>query len=420
MWSTGHWCALRPGISSPNPTAYLAGVGEEFGMPAKGKHRRPRFNRFTRIGVAAGTTGAAVALPLVSATGAHAAAPTTWDKVATCESTNNWSINTGNGFYGGLQFTQSTWAAFGGTAHAARADLATKAQQIAVAEKVLAVQGPQAWPVCGPRAGLTKALADTSAAPAAAGATTKPAPATTAPAAKTQSAPASSPAKTTSGGTYKVVGGDTLSKIASAHGVSGGWHQLYSDNKSVVGSNPNLIHPDQVLSLGGTAAAKTAAKPAAKRATAPAQTKASGGPVSYARTYSGYTAPVDHVILGTAYHTAGSMWASGYHTGQDFIVPTGTRLKSIAAGTVVSAGWGGAYGNQVVIRLADGNYAQYAHLSVLSVFVGQTVSEGQRIGLSGATGNVTGPHLHFEIRTTPNYGSDISPLAYLRAHGVII
>lgn len=114
------------------------------------------------------------------------------------------------------------------------------------------------------------------------------------------------------------------------------------------------------------------------------------------------------------------MWSSGYHTGVDFVVPTGTTIKSIAAGTVVSAGWGGAYGNQVVIQHADGQYSQYAHMSSLSVSAGQTVTEGQQIGLSGATGNVTGPHLHFEIRTTPDYGSDVDPVAYLRAHGVTV
>ncbi|MEV4615874.1 transglycosylase family protein, partial [Kitasatospora sp. NPDC049258] len=80
----------------------------------------------------------------------------TWDKVAQCESTGNWAINSGNGFYGGLQFTNSTWAAFGGTSYAPQANLASKAQQIAVAEKVLAAQGPGAWPVCSVKAGLTK------------------------------------------------------------------------------------------------------------------------------------------------------------------------------------------------------------------------------------------------------------------------
>jgi murein DD-endopeptidase MepM/ murein hydrolase activator NlpD len=114
------------------------------------------------------------------------------------------------------------------------------------------------------------------------------------------------------------------------------------------------------------------------------------------------------------------MWSSGYHTGVDFVVPTGTSLKAVGAGTVVSAGWGGAYGNQVVVQLEDGKYAQYAHLSSLSVSAGQTVTAGQQVGLSGATGNVTGPHLHFEIRTTPDYGSDVDPVAYLRSHGVSV
>jgi murein DD-endopeptidase MepM/ murein hydrolase activator NlpD len=260
-------------------------------------------------------------------------------------------------------------------------------------------------------------MANTSGAPAAAAPVAKPV--KPAPVVKAHPAPAASPAKNSGGKTYKVVGGDTLSKIANAQNVSGGWHQLYQDNKGVVGSNPNLIYPDQVLSLSGKPAAKPAAKAAAKPAPAPAKTKAAA-PASSVSNNSGYTAPLDHFVLGTAYRTPGAMWSSGYHTGQDFVVPTGTKVKAIAAGTVVSAGWGGAYGNQVVIRHADGKYSQYAHMSALSVSAGQSVSEGQRLGLSGATGNVTGPHLHFEIRTTPYYGSDISPLAYLRAHGVVI
>ncbi|MEU4096707.1 transglycosylase family protein [Streptomyces sp. NPDC026673] len=383
-------------------------------MPGKGKHRRPRNIRLTRISAIAGTTGAAVALPIVGAAGAHAAPVSVWDKVAACESTNNWSINTGNGFYGGLQFTQSTWAGFGGTKYAPRADLATKAEQIAVAEKVLATQGPQAWPVCGPKAGLTKAMANPSATPASvSGTPAKPAakPATTAPAKKAEAhKPAASAAKS-AGGSYKVAGGDTLSKIADAQSVEGGWQKLYGNNKSVIGGNPNLIYPGQVLSLGEKAVAKAASN-AAKAA--PAAKPA----VAKAASTSGYTAPLDRVTLGTAYHQAGAMWSKGYHTGVDFIASTGTKVKSIASGTVVSAGWGGSYGNQVVVKHADGRYSQYAHLSSLSVSAGQTVSAGQQLGLSGATGNVTGPHLHFEVRTTPDFGSDIDPLAYLRAHGV--
>lgn len=100
--------------------------------------------------------GLGLALPLTMSSPASAASVDTWDKVAKCESTNNWSINTGNGYYGGLQFSQSTWAAYGGTAYASRADLATKEQQIRIAEKVLAGQGPQAWPHCSVQAGLSR------------------------------------------------------------------------------------------------------------------------------------------------------------------------------------------------------------------------------------------------------------------------
>lgn len=104
----------------------------------------------------------------------------------------------------------------------------------------------------------------------------------------------------------------------------------------------------------------------------------------------------------------------------DFPVPTGTAVQAVASGRVVSAGWGGAYGYQVVIRHADGKYSQYAHLSALTVRSGQQVSSGQRIARSGSTGNSSGPHLHFEVRTGPGYGSDIDPVAYLRSGGVSV
>ncbi|MER5417100.1 transglycosylase family protein [Streptomyces virginiae] len=91
---------------------------------------------------------------LLATSSADAASVTTWDKVAQCESGGNWSINTGHGYYGGLQFSASTWTSFGGGTYASRADLATKKQQILIAEKVLAVQGQGAWPNCGPAANL--------------------------------------------------------------------------------------------------------------------------------------------------------------------------------------------------------------------------------------------------------------------------
>ncbi|TGA97454.1 peptidoglycan DD-metalloendopeptidase family protein [Streptomyces sp. MZ04] len=133
-----------------------------------------------------------------------------------------------------------------------------------------------------------------------------------------------------------------------------------------------------------------------------------------------WVTPVTDDAIGTAYRVSGSMWSSGYHTGVDFPVSTGTPIRAVGPGTVVTAGWSDAYGYQVVIKHADGKYSQYAHQSKLAVSAGQKVSGGQRIGTSGATGNVDGPHLHFEIRTGPEYGSDIDPLGYLRSHGLKI
>lgn len=119
---------------------------------ANGKHRRPR--QAPAIVVAAGVTGSAIAIPLLGATGAHAADATTWDRVAECESGGMWSADLGNGFYGGLQFSQETWKAYGGETYAPRADLASRAQQIAVAQKVLDDKGPKAWPSCAVISGL--------------------------------------------------------------------------------------------------------------------------------------------------------------------------------------------------------------------------------------------------------------------------
>lgn len=111
--------------------------------------RTSRVRRLAATGALAGAAGAMVLAGTDSAS-ATAGAPTSkWDAVAQCESSGNWAADTGNGFSGGLQFTPSTWAAYGGTKYAATANLATKAEQISVAEQVLAAQGPNAWPVCG-------------------------------------------------------------------------------------------------------------------------------------------------------------------------------------------------------------------------------------------------------------------------------
>jgi murein DD-endopeptidase MepM/ murein hydrolase activator NlpD len=305
-------------------------------MPAKGKHRRPKNPRFTRSIAVASTGGAALALPLIGATGAHAA----------------------------------------------------PAQS--VSEKAV-----HALPAAGKKVTEKK-----------------------------------SAARNAGTRTYSVKVGDYLAKIAEEQHVSGGWKKLYADNREVVGSDPSLIHPGLKLSIGkkatthapkSSSSSSSSSRPSAPKAAEKSSTATTEATQSAENTAAnGFSLPVAGATVGTGYHVAGSMWSSGYHTGVDFVVPTGTPLKAVGAGTVVSAGWGGAYGNQVVIRLADGYYAQYGHLSSLSVSAGQTVTVGQQIGLSGATGNVTGPHLHFEIRTTPDYGSDVDPVAYLRSKGVAV
>ncbi|MGW4443315.1 M23 family metallopeptidase [Streptomyces sp. NPDC004682] len=149
-----------------------------------------------------------------------------------------------------------------------------------------------------------------------------------------------------------------------------------------------------------------------------------GGGVASAATApaTSWVDPVQHYTLSAGFAQAGSHWAHK-HSGQDFAVPTGTNVLAAHGGTVVKAGPNGAgdgpaYGNAVVIKHGNGLYSQYAHLSRVDVRVGQVVKTGQHIALSGSTGNSTGPHLHFEIRTTPNYGSAVNPVVFLRAHGV--
>ncbi|MFD7032545.1 transglycosylase family protein [Streptomyces sp. NPDC059917] len=423
-------------------------------MGVRGRHRRYQPSTINRASLVVTAGGAGIALPFIGAGAAHAATVDTWNKVAACESTNNWHINTGNGYYGGLQFSQSTWRAFGGTAYAARADLATKDQQIAVAEKVLGSQGPQAWPVCSKEAGLSRggaAPAVTPKAPTGQGARTGTAQTDKAATgkARTGTAQDAAPQAAKSGPTptgtsvlpnpYVVAPGDSLSAIARGQHVEGGWQALYETNRATVGNDPDMIFPGQRLTLRVTTAPVTPKPPVPPPAATPAPTpKPTPSPEKPPRTADpvkpvepaaakpkpaaasgGFTAPVD-AGLGTAYHVAGSSWSSGYHTGVDFPVATGTSVKAVAPGEVVSAGWAGAYGYQVVIRHTDGRYSQYAHLSALGVKAGQQVSGGARIGRSGSTGNTTGPHLHFEIRTGPGYGTDVDPLAYLRGHGVDI
>ncbi|MGW2649181.1 M23 family metallopeptidase [Streptomyces sp. NPDC001393] len=163
---------------------------------------------------------------------------------------------------------------------------------------------------------------------------------------------------------------------------------------------------------------KAAEEAAAKKAKDEREARARAAREAERKRLNAFVAPIADSYVSTGYQASSSLWSSGHHTGIDFHAATGTPVHAVGSGTVVSTGWGGAYGNQIVIRMADGMYTQYGHLSSIGVSVGQQVTPGQQIGLSGATGNTTGPHLHFEARTTPDYGSDVDPVAYLREHGV--
>ncbi|MEU1628139.1 transglycosylase family protein [Streptomyces sp. NPDC020096] len=231
-------------------------------MSAPTRHRRtatPGCLPSLRNVLIMGSVG--IVLPLLGAGVSGAASGSTWDRVAGCESGGNWSINTGNGNYGGLQFSQPTWVAFGGTAYAARADLASKAEQIAVAEAVLDRQGPGAWPVCSVSAHLTRgghtalprrrggaphhATAESHQVPHSPSRTDhrrdtgSP---RTADASHT-AAPATS---------YTVYSGDTLSSVALRITDRGGWRWLYDANRDVIGPDPDLIYPGQRLALPAT------------------------------------------------------------------------------------------------------------------------------------------------------------------------
>jgi len=135
-------------------------------------------------------------------------------------------------------------------------------------------------------------------------------------------------------------------------------------------------------------------------------------------------APVSQYKLSASFGNDGSRWAHK-HSGQDFAVPVGTKVEAAHSGVVVKAGPNGggdgpAYGNAIVIKHDNGMYSQYAHLSRIDVHIGQSVEKGQQIALSGNTGNSSGPHLHFEIRTTANYGSAVNPVAFLNKQGVTV
>lgn len=382
---------------------------------ASGKHRRPKDSSSTRTAAVAVALGASVASPVVLSTTAQAAPVSAWDRIAQCESGGRWNLPYGDASStGGLQIQKPTWDEYGGQAIAAYPYQASKAQQIAIAEKILARQGPRAW-TCNAMVGyplqssgpnsshLTGGLVPYVATPPAAAPVPKP-----------------RPKYTRSSKTHTVVSGDTLygiSKAATGNAARDNWRPLYEANRRRV-KNPNLIFPGQRLNYPQSWSGK--AYKAASRPAAPAATP-STTPVSH-----GYVMPVvgrwgDGLIIGGGGCISRSC---GGHSGQDIMAPAGAVVHSAGPGKVVSMNSSGApYGLHVVVKHPDGKYTLYAHMSAIVVHVGQQLAGGQQVGNVGSTGNASGPHLHFEVRTDPTAftaGIFLSPATWLRSHGVTV
>ncbi len=201
------------------------------------KHSPSRPARAALVALATAALGGAA---LTVSSPASAVTDADWDRLAQCESSGRWDINTGNGYYGGLQFSQSSWEFVGGTRYAPRADLASRGEQIAAANRLLSIQGWGAWPACTAKLGM-RGISTTYTGSGAATPTTTPAPQAR-PAERASRSAARTP-------TYTVRAGDTLYRIAVDNKIAGGWERLYALNRGTV-ANPALIQIGQVLRLG--------------------------------------------------------------------------------------------------------------------------------------------------------------------------
>jgi len=227
------------------------------------KHARTsRVRKHARLALGLTAAGVAGTAALLGPASPAQASSVNWDAIAQCESGGNWSINTGNGFYGGLQFTKGTWRAYGGAKYASTANKASRSEQISIAEKVLRGQGIGAWPVCGKKGGSSKHYKSTNTSGSKShkssshkssshkSSTHKSKSVTHKSTKKSTTAPkvARSASVKAIGKTYVVRSGDTLSAIATRNHISGGWHTLYQLNSKTI-SNPNLIFPGQRITL---------------------------------------------------------------------------------------------------------------------------------------------------------------------------
>ncbi|MFK0229966.1 peptidoglycan DD-metalloendopeptidase family protein [Streptomyces sp. NPDC090303] len=379
-------------------------------MPQRNKHRRPKASR-RRLARVAIATGASVGLPALATAPAFAASASAWDKIAECESSGRWDLPYGDAdSTGGLQIQKRTWDDFDGPAltGAAYPYQATKAQQIQVAELVLAKQGPQAW-TCNAMTGYPLSAQDGGAAP-------EPAPVPeAAPVPETPprpEPPRPSPSTGQGSTTYRVVSGDTLYGIAKARtgdASRDNWRSLYDANRRVIGEDPDVIRPG--LALHVPEPRRNSDPDGAPTVRVPAPT---AEPVAFVRPVQGW--------ISQSFGNSAAGYTLGYHTGTDFAAPAGTPVSAVTAGSVVGSDPSPAYGTNVQIRHDDGTYTLYAHLSGRTVGVGDRVAAGDLIGYVGSTGTSSGPHLHLEGRTAPAFadGNFFDVVPWLRAHGVRI
>jgi murein DD-endopeptidase MepM/ murein hydrolase activator NlpD len=448
---------------------------------AHGKHRKKKELNYKPLAVGSAIAVGGVGV-LAGAGTASAATVSDWDKVAQCESGGRWNLSYGDrDSTGGLQFRVASWGDALGYLRSHGVDtssypsmpyLATKQQQIIAGEALLALQGPGAWTCNGMVGNPLSSGSMFEGGPNPYPAASQPPATPPAPVPVDEPADAEdgvytvrqgdtlsgiarkldirggwkvlyainkkvigpdpniievgqklrlpgheAPPEGKTGGTYVVKSGDWLAKIAKAKlGAADKWRAIYDLNKSVIGGNPNLIHPGQKFQMPGNSVAESG------QSSAPVAKPKPKPPVSSASVVMPVTGRIgDSLIIGSG----GSMSRSaGGHSGLDIMAPQGTPVKSAMAGTVVSMNSsGGAYGLHVVVRHSGGVYTLYAHLSRISVSVGQNVAAGQQVGNVGSTGNSSGAHLHFEVRTHPTAftsGTFLNPLTWLRSHGISV
>ncbi|MHC3470620.1 transglycosylase family protein [Streptomyces sp. 7R007] len=306
-------------------------------LSGNGRHRRPR--QAPALLVAAGVTGSAIAIPLLGAASANAADGSTWDKVANCETGGSWSENSGNGFYGGLRLSQEDWEKYGGLDYAPSADLASRNQQIAVAEKLLAAEGVGAFHTCGLTSGLSQDDVSDDI--------------DTGVGNNSSDSAGSSGSSDTSDGSGES-GGSGLSDGLGLSGTSGSSDGSSDTSSSSGGSSDSSASPSPSASQDNSAKSDTSASPS------PSQS-ADGSPTEPAGTDNpeqsvGSWHLVDTGSVGSGRHRGGSAEesatdadsasSSGRHasrTGDSYTVRAGDTLASIADSLDLQGGWRALY-----------------------------------------------------------------------------